>query len=148
RLAETGSEIRDRSGRTLALLPAPGGVWRLRATPDDAAPEFLDLLIRTEDRRFYHHPGVDPLALGRAALQWVRAGRVVCGGSTLTMQVARLLEPRPRTLRAKTLDILRALQLEAHYGKRDILGMWLTLAPFGGNLEGIRAASFAWFGVP
>ncbi len=148
RLATTGTEVLDRNGRTLAVLPAPGGVWRFRTTADDVSPALLDLLVATEDQRFYHHPGVDPLALARAALQWVRVGRIVSGGSTLTMQTARLLEPRPRTVRSKLIEIARALQLEAHFGKRDILGMWLTLAPFGGNIEGVRAASLAWFGVP
>ncbi len=148
RLAATGTEVLDRNGRTLALLPAPGGVWRFRTTVADVSPALLDLLVATEDRHFYRHPGVDPFALARAAMQWVRAGRIVSGGSTLTMQTARLLEPRPRTVRSKLIEIARALQLEAHFSKRDILGMWLTMAPFGGNIEGVRAASLAWFGVP
>ena len=148
RLAQTGSEVVDRNGRTLALLPAPGGVWRFRTSADDVSPEFLNLLLAVEDRRFYRHPGVDPLALARAAVQWARTGKIVSGGSTLTMQAVRLLEPRPRTLRSKAIEILRAVQLEAHLSKRDILGVWLTLAPFGGNLEGVRAGSLAWFGVP
>ncbi|MFC7543137.1 transglycosylase domain-containing protein [Siccirubricoccus deserti] len=114
----------------------------------DVPPHLLDLLIAAEDRRFRHHPGVDPLALGRAALQWARAGRIVSGGSTLTMQAARLLEPRPRTLRSKAIEILRALQLEARYTKDEILGLWLTLAPMGGNLEGARVGALAWFGRP
>jgi penicillin-binding protein 1C len=91
---------------------------------------------------------VDPIALGRAAWQWVRAGRVVSGGSTITMQAARLLEPRPRTLRSKAIEILRALQLEARFTKDEILGLWLTLAPQGGNLEGLAAGALAWFGRP
>jgi len=148
RLAQSGSEIVDRNGRTLALLPAPGGVWRFRTSADDVSPEFLDLLLTVEDRHFYQHPGVNPLALARAAMQWARAGKIVSGGSTLTMQAVRLLEPRPRTLRSKAIEILRALQLEAHMSKREILGVWLTLAPFGGNLEGVRAGSLAWFGIP
>ncbi len=148
RLAQTGTEIVDRDGRTLALLPAPGGVWRFRTNAEDVSPAFLDLLLLVEDQRFYYHFGVDPLALTRAAIQWARAGRIMSGGSTLTMQAVRLLEPRPRTLRSKAIEILRALQLEAHLSKREILGVWLTLAPFGGNLEGVRAGSLAWFGVP
>ena len=148
RLAATGTEVLDRNGRTLAMLPAPGGVWRFRAAPEDVSPAFLDLLIAVEDRRFHRHPGVDPLALARAAVQFLVRGRVVSGGSTLTMQAVRLLEPRPRTLRSKAIEIARALQLEAHLDKRQILGIWLTLAPFGGNIEGVRAGSLAWFGVP
>ena len=142
-----GTEVQDRDGRLLALLPAPGGVWRFAATPASVSRPFVDLLIRTEDRRFWSHPGVDPIALVRAAAQWVRAGRVVSGGSTLSMQAARLLEPRPRTLRSKLIEIARAVQLEYRYGKDGVLGIWLTLAPYGGNLEGVRAGAQAWFGT-
>jgi penicillin-binding protein 1C len=148
RLHEVGVEVQDREGRILSVLPAPGGFWRLATRPDDVAPVLLDLLIAAEDRRFYQHAGVDPLALGRAAGQWLRAGRVISGGSTITMQAARLLEPRPRGLRAKAIEIFRALQLEARFSKREILGIWLTLAPQGGNIEGMRAGSLAWFGRP
>ncbi len=107
----------------------------------------LDLLIAVEDRRFWVHPGVDPVALARATMQMMRAGRVVSGGSTLAMQAARLLHPRPRTMRSKLIEMARALQLEMRYGRAGVLDIWLTLAPFGGNLEGVRAASMAWFGV-
>ena len=145
RLASTGTEVLDRQDRPLALLPAPGGVWRFPARA--AVPLFTGLLIAVEDRRFRYHPGVDPLALARATVQLVRTGRVVSGGSTLAMQAARLLEPRPRTLRSKLIEMARAVQLEARYGREGVLDIWLTLAPFGGNLEGIRAGSLAWFGV-
>lgn len=141
-----GVEVLDREGRTLSVLPAPGGVWRLQTTAQDVPPYLLEMLIAAEDRRFRHHPGVDPLALVRAAAQWVRAGRVVSGGSTLTMQAARLLEPRPRRIGAKAIEIARAIQLETRFTKDEILGIWLTLAPQGGNLEGLRAGALAWFG--
>ena len=147
RLAGVGSEVLDRSGRLLAVRPAPGGVWRFRAAADAVDPGLVALLVRTEDRQFWRHPGVNPLALLRAAAQDLRAGRIVSGGSTLTMQVARLLEPRPRTWRSKLIEIGRAMQLEARFSKRDILGMWLTLAPYGGNLEGVEAGSLAWLGM-
>ena len=148
RLHSVGVEVQDREGRILSVLPAPGGFWRLATRPEDVSPILLDLLIAAEDRRFYQHPGIDPLALGRAAGQWLRAGRVVSGGSTITMQAARLLEPRPRGLRAKAIEIFRAFQLEARFSKREILTIWLTLAPQGGNIEGIRAGALAWFGRP
>ena len=143
-----GGEVLDRHGRILSVLPAPGGVWRLGTTVRDVPPHLTAMLLAAEDRRFRAHPGIDPLALARAAAQWAWRGRVVSGGSTLTMQVARLLEPRPRTLRSKAIEALRALQLEARFSKDDILGLWLTLAPQGGNLEGLRAGALAWFGRP
>jgi penicillin-binding protein 1C len=141
-------EVLDREDRLLSVLPAAGGVWRINTTPQDVPRHLLEMLIAAEDRRFRAHPGVDPIALARAAYQWARTGRVVSGGSTITMQAARLLEPRPRTIRSKLIEIARALQLEARFTKDEILGIWLTLAPQGGNLEGLRAGSLAWFGRP
>ncbi|WPB85500.1 penicillin-binding protein 1C [Sediminicoccus rosea] len=148
RFENAAREVTARDGRTLSVWPAAGGVWRLRTRPDDVPPHLLALLIAAEDRRFHAHPGVDPLALARAAAQWVRAGRVVSGGSTISMQAARLLEPRPRNLRSKVIEIARALQLEWRHGKAGVLEIWLTLAPQGGNLEGMRAGALAWFGRP
>ena len=148
RFENLAREVAARDGRTLSVLPAPGGVWRLRTAPEDVPPHLLALLIAAEDGRFHLHPGVDPLALARAAAQWIRAGRVISGGSTLSMQAARLLEPRPRNVRSKLIEIARALQLEWRHGKRGVLEIWLTLAPQGGNLEGLRAGSLAWFGRP
>ncbi|UPY37100.1 penicillin-binding protein 1C [Sediminicoccus sp. KRV36] len=148
RFENRAREVTARDGRLLSVWPAPGGVWRLRTGPGDVSPHLLALLIAAEDRRFHRHPGVDPLALARAAAQWLRAGRVVSGGSTLSMQAARLLEPRPRNLRSKLIEIARALQLEWRHGKQGVLEIWLTLAPQGGNLEGLRAGALAWFGRP
>ncbi len=147
RLKSAATSVLDRQGRLLAMRPAPGGVWRLRTGVGDVDPAFLTRLIAVEDGGFWRHPGVNPLSLARAAVQDLRAGRIVSGGSTLTMQVARLLEPRPRTVRSKLIEVARALQLEHRFSKNDILGMWLTLAPYGGNLEGVRAGALAWFGV-
>ena len=105
------------------------------------------MLVAYEDGRFYDHRGVDARALIRAGAQWLARGHVVSGGSTLTMQVARLIEPRPeRTLAAKLRQIARALEIEREVGKEGVLDRYLTLAPFGGNLEGVRAASLAYFG--
>ena len=148
RLEAPGTAIRAASGEVLALRPAPGGVWRFRTRAADVSPFLLRLLVDVEDRRFEVHPGVDPLALGRALLQAARAGHAVSGGSTLTMQVARLLEPRRRTLGAKLVESARAVQLSLHYDKPTVLGLWLSLAPFGGNLVGVEAASRAYFGKP
>jgi penicillin-binding protein 1C len=137
-LAEDGSLLRG--------FAAAGGAWRFPETADAVDPKFLKFLIAYEDQRFYEHPGIDPLAILRALAQAAKAGHVVSGASTLTMQTARLLEPRPRVLESKLIEMGRALQLEAHTGKAGILGIYLSLAPYGGNLEGVRAASLAYFG--
>ena len=96
-------------------------------------PRLVQLLIAYEDRRFFGHPGIDPLAVMRALAQWATSGRVVSGASTLTMQVARLLEPRPRTVWSKGLEMLRALQLEAHLSKNEILELYLTAGALRGE---------------
>ncbi|MBW4024911.1 MAG: penicillin-binding protein, partial [Proteobacteria bacterium] len=143
-----GTEIRDRSGALIALAPAPGGVWRFQTEPAQVAPFLTRLLIAVEDRRFGAEPGVDPHAILRAGWQWARAGRVVSGASTLTMQVAKLLDPQPRSLRAKALEAARAVGLWSRLPPDRILGLWLSLAPFGGNVVGVEAASWAYFGKP
>jgi penicillin-binding protein 1C len=134
--------VTARDGEILNVFLAEDERWRLHTTPAMVSSRFIDSLLAIEDQYFFHHPGVNPLALLRAATQWVRHGRIVSGGSTLTMQVARLLEPRPRTLRSKWIEIVRALQLEWLYSKDEILTMYLTLLPMGGNLESLRAASY------
>jgi len=139
--------VLDREGRLLRAYATAEGRWRLPATEDDVDPRFLKVLFAYEDKRFRSHRGVDPLSLGRAAIQFAASGHIVSGGSTITMQVARLLEPRQqRSLSAKLRQIVRALELEHALGKHEILGLYLTLAPYGGNLEGIRAAALAYFG--
>ena len=144
---ETSHVVLDRDGRLLRAYATPEGRWRLKATVDDVDPRFLKLLLAYEDRRFYTHYGVDPQAMARAAWQLLREWQIVSGGSTLSMQVARLMEPREhRSFGAKLRQVTRALQLEYALSKRDILSLYLTLAPYGGNLEGIRAASLAYFG--
>ena len=144
---ETSHVVLDREGRLLRAYATSEGRWRLLATVKDVDLRFLKLLFAYEDKRFYEHDGVDFLALGRAAVQFATSGHIVSGGSTLTMQVARLLEPREhRSLGAKLRQITRALELEHALGKSQILSLYLTLAPYGGNLEGVRAASLAYFG--
>lgn len=146
RLDALSPSLLDADGRLLHVALASDDHWRLQLTPEQVDANFVRALIAFEDRRFWSHPGVDPLALLRAAGQWLRSGHVVSGGSTLTMQVVRLLEPRPRTLAAKLIECLRALQLEWHFDKRQILAMYLRLAPYGGNLAGLRAAALAYLG--
>ncbi|MFQ5562287.1 MAG: penicillin-binding protein 1C [Parvularculaceae bacterium] len=136
----------DREGRWLHAFQTEGGRWRFAADLDEIDSVFVERLIAIEDKRFYRHPGVDVAAIGRAGLNAARAGRIVSGASTLTMQTARLLEPRPRTFASKAIEIARALQIERRLSKREILELYLTLAPYGGNLEGVRAASLTYFG--
>ena len=145
---QISATVVDRNGKLLRAYAMADGRWRL---PVDARtgvdPAYLKLLLTYEDRRFYSHDGVDPQALGRAAWQLVTSGRIVSGGSTITMQLARLMEPRrERSLPAKLRQMVRAIQIERQLTKDQILDLYLALAPFGGNLEGIRAASIAYFG--
>jgi len=146
RAGEASVVVADRDGRMLRAFTTPSGAWRLAARPDEVSPLYLEMLLAYEDRRFRHHPGVDPMAVARAAWQWAFNGRIVSGGSTLSMQVARLLEPGPRSLKAKAKQAFRALQLELTLSKDEILALYLARAPYGGNLEGVRAASLAWLG--
>ncbi|OWV74005.1 penicillin-binding protein 1C [Rhizobium sp. R339] len=141
------AEVLDADGQLLRAFATSEGRWRLKTSAADVDPQFLRMLIAYEDQRFYSHRGVDPWALGRASLQFVSNGRIVSGASTLSMQVARLIEPRPeRTLSAKLLQLARAMQIERRLSKEQILDLYLTHAPYGGNLEGVRAASLAYFG--
>jgi penicillin-binding protein 1C len=139
--------VLDRDGRLLRAYATSDGRWRLPARVADVDRRFFDVLFAYEDKRFRSHHGVDPLALTRGLLQLVSSGRIRSGGSTLTMQAARLLEPRAnRTLAAKLRQIVRAIELERALSKDEVLSLYLDLAPYGGNIEGIRAASLAYFG--
>lgn len=138
--------VLDENGKILRAFTVENGIWRLPTVIEDVSADYIAQLIAFEDKRFFNHRGVDFAALARAAFQAVRNGKIVSGGSTLTMQTARLLEPRPRNISAKLIEMLRAWQLEAYFGKREILQIYLTLAPMGGNLEGLRAAAMIYFG--
>lgn len=143
----TSRIVVDRDGRLLRPFTTADGLWRLPVDLDQVDKRFIAMLEAYEDRRFDHHWGVDPLATLRAAGQMLRSGRIVSGGSTITMQLARLLEPREeRSFTAKLRQMLRAIELEQRFTKREILTLYLTLAPYGGNIEGLRAASLAYFG--
>ncbi|MDP3385243.1 MAG: transglycosylase domain-containing protein, partial [Phenylobacterium sp.] len=144
--AEASPVALDRRGAWLRALPVEDGRWRIRADLDRTDPSFVARLIAVEDARFWRHPGVDPFAVVRAVGSAAITGEVSSGASTLTMQTARLLTPRPRTLPAKLVEMIRAVQIEARLSKREILALYLTLAPYGGNLEGVRAASLSYFG--
>ncbi len=144
---EYSVRVLDRDGHLLRAYATSDGRWRLPATVADVDPRFFDVLFAYEDKRFRSHHGIDPLAMTRAMFQLITSGHIVSGGSTLTMQVARLLEPRnSRTVSAKARQIVRALEIEHALNKDQILSLYLGLAPYGGNIEGIRAASLAYFG--
>lgn len=146
-VTQTSKEVMDRDGNLLRAFAIPSGHWRLAASHKDVDPQFIDMLIAYEDQRFRDHNGIDPRAMARAAVQLASHGRIISGGSTLSMQVARLIEPRTeRSFIAKLRQMVRAVQIERRLSKEEILDAYLTLAPFGGNLEGIRAASLAYFG--
>ena len=140
-------EVLDRNGTLLRAYMVEDGRWRLGVMLDQVDPFFVALLFEYEDKRFYQHGGVDPQALLRALGQAVWNGHVVSGGSTLTMQVARVLEGSGTgRVAGKLRQIRLALALERHLTKDQILQLYLLLAPYGGNVEGIRAASLAYFG--
>ncbi|WP_417681929.1 penicillin-binding protein 1C [Roseibium sp.] len=139
--------VLDRDDRLLRAFTSDDQKWRLPVTLADIDPLYVKMLVAYEDKRFYDHHGVDAGALVRAVGQMLMSGRIVSGGSTLTMQVARLLEEHPtRTIGAKYEQILRAVQIENSLSKNQILSLYMLRAPFGGNLEGVRAASLVWFG--
>jgi len=145
--------VTARDGSPLRAFADAEGVWRYPTAPEQVSPLYVQALLGYEDRWFWRHPGINPVALLRAAGQLLGSRRIVSGGSTLTMQVARIIDPglrgsRTRTPWGKLRQLLRALQLEAHLSKRDILALYLERAPFGGTIEGVQAASWAYLGKP
>ncbi len=145
--SERSVEFHDRDGRLLRAFATSDGRWRLHVDLADVDPQFIGMLIAYEDKRFWDHHGIDPWAMLRAASQMITNRRIVSGGSTLTMQLARLIEPREgRSVVAKIRLMARAVQIERRLTKAEILQAYLSLAPYGGNLEGVRAASLSWFG--
>ncbi len=138
--------VHDRDQRPLRAMPLANGTWRFAADLEAIDPVFIEALLEVEDQRFWSHGGVDWAGMVRAAWSSARAGHIVSGGSTITMQTARLLEPRPRTFVSKFIEMFRAHQIEARLSKQEILELYLTLAPYGGNIEGVRAASWRYFG--
>lgn len=146
-ISETSVEVRDRDGGLLRAYTVADGLWRLKTDATQVDPSFIAMLVAFEDKRFYSHAGVDPLAMLRASWQALWYGQVVSGGSTLTMQVARLMEDSGTgSWRGKFRQMRLALALERKLTKEQILDLYLTHAPYGGNLEGLRAASRAYFG--
>lgn len=146
KLQEYSVIVTDYQGQPVHIYQTKNGYWRLPVKLDKIDPKFVRFLQVVEDKRFFQHPGIDPFALFRASWQLVTNGRIVSGGSTITMQTARLLEPRPRNFASKIVEMFRAVQLELGYSKQEILEMYLNLTPYGGNIQGLRAASLLYFG--
>ena len=146
KIKDSSRIVYDSSNNWLYATTNSTQKWRFKSNVKSTDSLYIKMLINFEDKRFYSHYGVDVMALTRASYQLATRGHIVSGGSTLTMQVARLLEPKSRTLSSKIVEIIRALQLEYHYTKEQILNIYLTLAPYGGNVEGIEAASWYYFG--
>ena len=151
---DAGAVVLSREGTPLRAFADRGGIWRYPVDDKQVSPLYLQALLNYEDRWFWRHGGVNPYALLRAGGQWLRNGRVVSGGSTLTMQVARIIDApargrrNTRTVGGKIRQLWRALQLEVHLSKREILRLYLNRAPFGGTVEGVEAASWAYLGKP
>ena len=145
-LAATSPVLKDRHGALLNVRTVETGTWRMAVDVDDIDPAFVEALLYIEDKRFYTHPGVDGAAIVRALSSWKSEGRIVSGASTLTMQLVRQYKPRPRTFKSKVIESFEALRFELHYSKDEILEQYLTRISYGGNIEGVEAASRIYFG--
>lgn len=142
----TSTVLEDHSGALLSARIADDGQWRFPVT-NQVPPKFISSIIQFEDRSFYYHPGVNPLALARATIQNIKAGKIKSGGSTLSMQVIRLSRnKRKRTFIEKCIEIIQAIRLEIRYSKQEIMALYASNAPFGSNVIGIDAASWRYFG--
>ena len=138
-------QVLDRDEQLLRLFTTDGGFWRIQADISDVDPVFIKQLLAYEDKRFWSHQGVDPLATIRAAYQYIVHGRIISGASTITMQTVRLLKPRQRTVWNKLIEMAEAFRLEHRLEKEEILNLYLSLTPYGGNLQGIETASLFYF---
>ena len=150
RLAELSKVIRSESGEVINLRLTASGHWREPADINRIDPLLVNMLVAYEDQRFWQHHGVDPYAILRASLSYVKSGRIKSGASTLTMQTAKLMHPnlRQRSISNKIKQMWFAIRLDAHWSKNEILEAYFTLAPFGGNIEGVEAATQAWYQKP
>ncbi len=143
---ELARVVLAKDGTPLWRFPDSNGIWRYPVQLKDVSPLYLQALLGYEDRWFYQHPGVNPISVFRAAWQNLKNQRIISGGSTISMQVARLIEPHERTFSGKLIEAWRTLQLELHYSKDEILQIYINRAPFGGTQEGVAAASWTYLG--
>ena len=137
--------VLDRHEKLLRAFTATDGMWRIPSSIEDISPKLRMAVLSYEDRFFRYHFGINPVSIMRAAITNLEARRIVCGGSTITMQVARMMEPKPRTFRNKSIEIIRAIQLELSFSKDEILAFYFNMAPYGGNIVGSSAASYFYF---
>lgn len=143
---ESAVIVSDGNGQPLRFFMPTDKQWRFPVELKDIDPQLIKAVIESEDRWFYSHPGVNPLAIARAFYTNLKSGKVVSGASTIPMQIARLIEPKNRTLFAKAKEAFRALQLKLRFEDNELLEIYLNIAPYGGNLEGVGAASYFYFG--
>ncbi len=147
-LKQYSKTVYAKDGTLLSAYLSKDEKWRMRTRLDEVSPDLIKAIINKEDDWFYLHPGVNPFSMIRAVFQNIFSGKRISGASTITMQVARLLEPADRTYMNKFLEILRALQLELHFTKDEILEIYLSHLPYGGNIEGVKSASYIYFNRP
>jgi len=137
--------VYSREGRMLSCYTSTDRFWRRPVKLEEISPRLVQSVMAMEDRYFYYHPGFNPASMVSAAVDNIKAGRIKRGGSTLSMQIARMMEPKSRTISNKMLEILRAFQLEIHYSKDQLLEIYFNLVPYGGNIEGVGAAAYFYF---
>ncbi len=142
---EYSTVIYDRKGNIMHAFLTSTDKWRVKTELNEISPLLQKAILEKEDKYFYHHPGINGVALIRAVINNVTSGRRTSGASTITMQVARALEPRERTYVSKLIEMFRSLQLELRYSKKEILQLYLNLVPYGGNIEGVKSASLLYF---
>ncbi len=139
--ASYSTVVLDKDGQILSAYLNKDDIWRIKTTRDEVSPYFLKAIVNKEDKYFYYHPGVNLVSVVKAVFNNVISEKKPVGASTITMQVVRMLQPKKRTYAAKATEVLRAIQLELHFSKREILEMYLNLIPYGSNIEGIKTAS-------
>ena len=137
--------VYDRNGKILRGFTAPDEMWRINARIDEVSPRLRAAVLNYEDRWFRFHPGFNPISIIRAGITNAKAGQILCGGSTITMQVARMMEPKPRTIKSKLIELVRAIQIELSFSKNEILEIYFNMAPYGGNIVGSSSASYFYF---
>jgi penicillin-binding protein 1C len=141
-------EIIAKDGTLLSAYLSDDDKWRLETTLDEISPNLIKSIIEKEDKWFAYHTGINPVSMIRALYNNIITGERTSGASTITMQVARMLEPKDRNYFNKILEVVRAVQIELHYSKKEILELYLNLLPYGGNIEGVKAASYIYFNHP